>query len=74
MFTTDLFRWVGIPAFAAFTLALHVWSVMLALALEGWLATAMTAFAPVLSWLAWSGYLWRETGTPLTAYGMAVAL
>jgi len=71
VFTSRLLHALGIPAFALFTVALHLWSGLLAFALKGWIATVATLCAPVLSWLAWCAYLWRERGSPANGFTVA---
>lgn len=49
MLTARLLHALGIPGFAVFTVALHLWSGLLAFAFVGWIAAGLTLFVPVLS-------------------------
>ncbi len=72
MSTALLYRYVGLPAFALYTLALHIWSCFVGYAYGGELAALLSLLSPVISWLAWCAYLLRETGSAASGFILTV--
>ena len=67
-------RWVGVPVFALYTLAVHTWTVAIAYAGGGKGEAVWVALTPLWSWFRLAYTITTATGTWANAYTSSVVL
>ena len=71
--TARLLHAIGIPAFALYTLVLHLWAVFLAAKIAGAVPAIVTGLTPVASWLCWCYAIPAALGEIRSAFAVSVA-
>jgi hypothetical protein len=64
---------LAVPLLYIMILLIHVWTVILAYEMSGFLAAVLSFITPPVSWLYWAVVCWRESGTWLNAYTASIA-